>query len=389
MINFLMPFVKDMNAQALVPYQTFLKDQEQFIRYKKNQFDISAGHESYGIRLMRYIFSQVDWTYMKNQVSNLDRYMYHIRFIKRNLYNTFDRAARGRGYYNIFFCKTPAGVTEEFIMPVEDTNSITNLPLTSDKWIDWQDVRPLRIWAHNSNEFTVNILKDQVQFRSLPPTYAVVLIDVVALTIKYYTWYQKQRMKEDALELAYYTPEAFFLHKYVMTSTVWDLADIWLINQLRNLLDIENYDDLKKFDNYSLQTETQYGRVALTSRRGFEYLYNRIKETSGNLRPEALMSSPVTYSGSIFDRIRFVDSQLNLPLGKQYEYLHWLRDKDLLFLFLKIWQNRTNIPTYGNIYKHLRHEFRYVLNHRPWNSCNNILLKNAVQNEIESFADLL
>lgn len=62
--------------------------------------------------------------------------MYHLRFIKASLDNIFDRISRGRGYRNIFFKSERK--TEEFILPVEDLNTLVHLPLDTEDWETWK-----------------------------------------------------------------------------------------------------------------------------------------------------------------------------------------------------------------------------------------------------------
>lgn len=169
-----------------------MKQQSIFIRERFKRLYKSEGYESHAVRLLRYIINNADFDLLERQGNNFDRYMYHLRFIKASLDNIFDRISRGRGYRNIFFKSERK--TEEFILPVEDLNTLVHLPLDTEDWETWKKVRPVRLWDHNSDEFTVNLLNDRFTFtRGLEPTNAIILIDVVALILKYFIWKKHQR----------------------------------------------------------------------------------------------------------------------------------------------------------------------------------------------------
>ena len=186
MIDILLPYLRDDAPRALPPFQLFLKSQATFIRERYNRLYVAQGHESKAVRLLRYILQNVDMDFMSRQTSNYDRYLHHLRYIKHSLDDIFDRVARGRGYHN-FFVKSDK--VEEFILPIEDINTIVNLPLDTNDWEVWKKVRPVRLWDHDSEEFTINLLNDQLHFtRNFEPTEVLILIDVIALTMKYYIW---------------------------------------------------------------------------------------------------------------------------------------------------------------------------------------------------------
>lgn len=387
MLSLVMPYIRDMEPRAIPPYQTFLKAQETYIRGRANRIYESQGHESPGIKLLRYILSFVDMSYLDQQANNYERYNYHVRFIQKDMMEIFDRVGRGRGYFNLFF-KRSSFITEEFLLPILDVNTLTTLPLETEDWYTWKSVQPLYLWSHDSDEFTINILNDRITFRSMPPSYAVEMLDVVALIFKYYIWYKYQRAYEPASELAEFTPQQLFLHKYVMSFYAWDLSNVWLLNQLNRLFDITDRDQLNSYSSHSLQTEQQYGWVALNSRRGFECLWDLLYDLKRNLRPEALFSSKLLLGRknvTLNERISYVDRRLAVPIHRAYEYYRWLRDKDILKFYVKVWSSRSNLPTAKRLFVNLRRDFNRVLLRRPWNTCNNVLLKNEIEREMTEF----
>lgn len=389
MIEFILPYVRQMDSRAIPPYQTFLKAQKRFIDEKYRRSFHQLGYTSDGIKLLRYILQYVDMDYMFYQTNNYDRYTYHVRYIKRNLEDIFDRSRRGRGYYRLFFKQKGAKATEEFLMPVDNLNCILNLPLHSEKWEDWKSIKPLRFWCCDSDEFTTMIVNDRVTYSAYQPNFCIELLDVVSLIFKYFIWLKEQRKNEPAEELAEFTPGNFFLHKYVMCDTIWDLGDMWLLRQLNRVMDLEDPIGLENFNSNELCKEQQYGWIALNSRRGFEAIYSLLHDVEHNVRPEAFLSSRVLFSGSINERFWLTESNLHLPELRQYEWMRFLRDRDLVKLFIKVWSRRPDLPTCNRMGLNLRRDFRRVLLGKPWNYCINPDFKYLMEKDMLEMLDIL
>ena len=377
--------IDHMGTRALPPYQIFLRDQKTYVLNRYRRMLGAQGHESPGIKLLRYILQFVDINYLDTQSNNYDRYNYHLRFIRRDLMNTFDRVQRGHAYRQLFI-RNENFVTEEYLLPVEDVNTITNLPLWSDRWEDWKVVKPLRLWAHDSKEYTINIMNDSVHFYDIPPNYCVELLDVIALVFKYYIWLKQQRKNEVATELAELAPQQLFLHKYVFCDWCWDLTDAWLMNIFADILNMEE----AEFDYRSLCSDDQWGWIAMTSKNAFRYLQRLfIEATSRNMRPEVVFDSKILMQGSIYDRVNAINTTLELPMLMQYDWLRWLRDKSLYKFFCGIWRLRSDLPTTKSHFINWRRDFKRTLNHRPWNFCNNVMIKNNIEEEMTEFYEWL
>lgn len=378
--------IVDRGVRALPPYQNYLKAQKLLILDRYRRFLSAQGHESPGIRLLRYILQFVDIDYLRRQKNNYDRYRYHLRFIRKDLYSIFDKVQKGEGFNELFF-KSNTGVTAEYLLPVEDLNAVVNLPLESDSWDVWKTVKPLRLWAYDSDEYTVNILNDRVHFLDLAPSYAVELLDVVALVFKYYIWYEKQRDNEQAQELALYIPQQLFLHKYVFCDWCWDLTDAWLLNKLAMLPNIKR-EDIHQFSTDELTRELQYGRIALGAENAFRYLFELLNDATRDMRPEVIFASKLLTQGTIYDRIRSINEELTLPIHQQYDWLRWLRDRDLYKFVCGTWR-RSDLPTAKVNFINWRRDFQRTLNHRPWRVCNNVVVKTQIEQEMREFNDWL
>ena len=381
MIEFILPYVQDKDARAIPSYQTYLKEQKNYILDRYRRFQHQLGYASPGINLLRYILQFIDLDYLNNQSNNYDRYTYHIRFIYKDIIEIFDKSKRGDSYTNLFFNQT-----NEYLLPVSDINAIINLPLYTNDWNTWKLVKPLRVWCTDSDEFTINILNDKVIYNGEQPSYAIELLDPVALIFKYYIWLTNQKQFEPNQELVDETPALYFLHKYVMCDSVWDLGDNWLLRQLNHVLRFDNLTDFYQNLN-STPANRQYGWISLRFVRAMNEIWNLTHDIKRNIRPEAFFSSKLLFSGSINNRIGEVSNDLTLPHLLQYEWMTFIRDKDLMKLFIKVWSFRKDLPSVKSMGINLRRDLRRMLLRRPWAQCVDPKFKLNMENEMRAMVE--
>jgi hypothetical protein len=386
MIELILPFIKDADKRALPAYQTFLKAQSVFIKERYDRLYRAQGRSTNATKLLTYILEMSDFPYLDKQINNYDRYLYHVKSIRENIVDVFDRSARGRGYYELFFGNVPS--TEEFIFPIEDINTIVRLPLDSSSWNEWRKVRCIRLWDHNSNILSVNFVGDSLKFSKDAPSNSLILLDTAALIFKYYIWYKTQRQNETD-PLANTNPMQLFVHKYVMMDLVWDSAQIWLLNNLIRLFDLPRRDFDEMFLAESMRADQQWGWVAVNSRTGFRALYDLVRDTEKNIHPNSIISSKILFGGSLYDRIILASKHLNLPERRQYDYLRWMRDRKLLNLVVDLFNCRPELPITKNMKIVLSREFNRVLMARPWNISNSLSLKQEIETDMVGFYNKL
>lgn len=388
MLQSLQPYLKLTTSRSIPPYQLWLKSQKGIIKERYNRLYGSIGHETRAVKMLRYILNFVDLEYLGRLANNYERYLYHLRYIKHSVDDIFDRVQRGRGYHNFFFSLNSFD-TEEFILPTEDVNAITNLPMDTESWEIWRHVRPVRLVAHDSNEFTINFLNDNFHYTTIPPSYAVIQIDIVALALKYWSWYNYGREFEVAKEMAEQTPQLLFMHKYVLCDLVWDNANAWIINQLSRMLEyIQTHPangSEREFNANSLETDAQWGRIAMNATEGFRYLARLFSDTTTAIRPEAFISSKLLLDSTLYNRVDMLLNRLSLPNLQQYQYLLWLRDKNLIKFIYGVYKLQPDLGATSQMNLALRRDFKRLVIRKPWLTCNNQLLKNQMEEEMNEF----
>lgn len=388
MLEYILPFLKDMDYRRIPPYQTFMRAQKVFVNNRYKRLFHSQGHESPGVKTLKYILQYIDEEYMERQTNNYDRYIHHVRHVKRSIDDIFDRTQRGRGYRNLFL-HSGSMYTEEFLMPIEDTNAVVNLPLHSDRWEDWKNVRVLRLWDHDSEEYSIKFINDRLNFSTLPPSYCIELLDVVALIFKYYVWNKDQRQKEPEEELARFIPKQLFLHKYVICDLVWDETNIWILNCLDEMLTHTESDLGDLFMASNMRYDQQWGWIAMNSKEGFNALYKVIRDTRNNVRPESILSSNILTNGTLNERIQLCCNSLDLPGYRQYDYLRWLRDGKTLRIVLGLFNARPNLPITNRIKIYLKKDLKREITRRVWNTCQSIDLKDRIERDMNELYESL
>lgn len=355
LINTLLPHIALATKRNITPYQSFLLNEKRFIDEHVILFKQGQGHESGGTRILRYILSFIDFDYLITQTDNYKRYTDHIRYAYDDIIFSFDKSQNGKPYYNKFIGLNNQ-YTREYILPVTDTNCIVNLPMYSESWGDWKYIKPVRLWSHNSDEFTINLLNSYIAFHSQYPSVAIILIDVVALILKYVIWFKYYRDQEAAQDLATYAPQQFFIHKYVLCNLAYDLGDIWLIRTLNRLLNVTDRDELQLFQAHILQEDPQFGYITAECGNGFQHLWDLCNQTKTNSNPQSFLNTRLLFSGSIHRRIIKTEAQFELPSIGRYDWCRILRDADLILLYLRIWYMQKNLPICTRIITKLRYE---------------------------------
>lgn len=380
MLSSIIPYLGSGTPRAIPAYQTFLKSESKVLSDARTKLMMGIGYETLGNKLLRYVLQFIDMPYLLTQANNYERYSYHLKYIRRDIEDTFERIKRGKAYTNHFFNNT---LTDEYILPVEDLNTLVNLPLDSMSWRDWRYVRPLRLWYHDSDELTYNVLNDRISFAKQIPHTAIFLLDVIALVFKYFIWYTSKRKSEDDLEAALYIPQQFFIHKYVISDLVFDLGNIWLLHMFDKLSYCSSRTSVElEFTESNLTVSSQWGRVVGNVNRGMVSLWELIDSTKDNLQPNAFFQSKTLFNGSIVDRAILTDRQLSLPITRNYDWYRFLRDKDIISTIAYIWSRRTGLSDSKKGLFALRRILRTYKRHRIWEECFTPDLKNQVKSDV-------
>lgn len=342
----------------------------------KRRFLNFYGYDSKALRILKHICSNVDIEYLDTLKNDYERYLYYFTTFNNRNENIFNPTSHGKQYHHTFYTRTFFN-TLEYLIPTGDNDYIKILPFDKD-WEEWSKLKPVVLWYNDSNEFSLDILNDQVKYRYDQPTWATIFIDSCTLGMMYYSYIKKAPYMDDEKTIHN------FLHRYIFSKFFDDLEDIWLLNQFKFLINnINNNQSIQEFSNLYIY---QGGRQKEANTR----LYNKILEIkSGNIRPANILSSPLLFTGSILNKINYGFIYLDTEHLKQYEFTRILKDLPYLEIILKLYNFRPDSSYYKELSRELRVQlYRYKIN-KPWSTLTDTIIKSTIEEKIEELYELV
>ena len=378
MLEFLEGFIEHSSPRLIPAWNQYVQNIETFKQPLLKRFLLANDYETSGVALIRYIFSCVDWNYMHHCSNDYQRYLYHLRYVRDDLENTFDHTTTGFKFFNLFTSKH-LGKVQEFIIPVEDSTSITNLPFDKG-WDEWVKIRPVRYLTHDSPELTLNVEQDKVRFYRTPPTYAIISIDVIALVLKYWKYLTDAPVDPEYVG----KDQRRFIHKYVLFGFLDDLIDVFLIQHIKRISEVQDEDELNHFNVRSSSTQ-MYGYVGARYNEASRVLYREFQKVkSGTTRANMIFSSPLLgHKKSIVDRVNMIVNNLDVPRLRQYQFYRYLRDKDLFNMMMNIFKFRYMDPQYLRLQRVIKPKILRMIRNKIWLYMKDPVIRLQIQDEIE------
>lgn len=385
MLEMLEQFIEPYSPRLIPAWNQYVQYIETYTQPIMKRFMLATDASTKGIAMLRYILSCADWNYLLKPGSDFNKYIYHVRFVKDDLENTFDHTTNGFRYFNCF-TGTQLGKVQEFIIPVEDVTSASTLPFDKG-WSYWKDIRPVRYLSHDSQEFTINIEKDVVRFYKEKPSYAIISIDVVALIFKYMK-YLMEAPDDPEYEGK---DQRRFLHKYVLSGFMRDLTDIFLIQQMNTVASVGSIEELREFTQQNVSSDQMYGFVGHRYHEASTVFYREIENIkSGQLRPRSLLSSPLlTRRVALNERAFMIDENLDVPRLRQYQFYRFLRDKDMFNLILKLYKFRADDPLCERLERHVKPKIYKLMRDKIWLYMKDSTIRSKIEQDLLAINDLL
>jgi hypothetical protein len=120
--------------------------------------------------------------------------------------------------------------TREITLPTWGLISPTANSIYSD-WEDWEDVAPIKILSHDSDELHLKFHNGEIVFKKDKPSQMVFGIDIPALLWKYILYIKKENLTFETVD------RDLFVSKYILPYFYKDLVDIWLMRVINNRFD--------------------------------------------------------------------------------------------------------------------------------------------------------
>lgn len=364
MLQHLYPYIPEHAGYSLPSHQKFLRSIQITLSKHKRYSERSMGYESPGISKLKQILNSVDYTWMRSK-SLTDIYLNYLRHEKTSLDTIYSAVSTGQNFTRLF----TSGRAAEYLIPVDDYNTLTRLPLDSG-WLYWQFLKPLQIHWIDTLELTYSVLNSKIQFYKTPPTYAVYSLDPIALILKYHLWRTEgityESRPEDTL-----TPQ-YFLHRHVVVPLLSTLTNCWLLNAMNTALSHQLDDEIvtNMMSNSIINTQYTYDGIMLAE--GMKSLVSTLAGIKKNTHPRYLLNSPLfLYRGTLRDQVYSYLQDTPVARLIQYEYLTIMRDIDLYILIINLFALNKSLPIYRTMMLEQKRQWKRTLNRKPWDKCRN------------------
>lgn len=377
MLDYIRSFILTPDSpRSVVSWIRYVKFLERSADMLKQRHFASNPIETKGMVLLRRILANLDMLYLQRKgLGDLDKYMNYLRFVQSDLDRQFSTVPAGVTYTNALISKKTL-TTDEYYLAVDCVDYIRTLPWDKP-WEEWKKLRAVRLWDHDSPEFTLNLINDSVAFAKKQPHYAFFTVDVVILAFQYMKFLEEEEGDNKTQQM--------FIHRYVINQLHDDLIDVWLLQQLEKSLTITDDAQIRDIDYNDIVVDGRYGWVGTQYREGLLALH-QLKEQldSAGLKPSSYMSTPLlTNETSLFDRLLVLYEQLDMETLYQYKGMIYLRDRRLLKLIWELYKRRPDFPTTETLSRRLKQIVFKYRTAKVWNGIPNQTLRAEVMFELD------
>lgn len=378
MLQALQSHFREMTPKALPIWEQYLNALNYQRDELKRRYMLNYGGNSRCVQVLKHILSLTDMDHLNLQKNDYDRYLNSLRFYRNSFKEIFDPVKNGCAYRKVFYDKKLLYSTSEYLCPIDTISYPSILPFQKN-WYAWEKVKPVHIWYHNSEEYTLNFLKNSIAFKTEQPTHGIIFIDTISLIFKYYKYLMTDLPNEPEKTMHN------FIHRHVLNTVFEDLEEIWLLNQILLCASIEdnaaNYKDISLIQKIS---DRQYGYITSRHEEAMNEILRAFKLIrTGQLRVNSFLSAKIFPSGSILDRIEYSFKYLDVPHLIQYQYMEIMRDLPLLKLIITLYSWRPETVMYKALCRDLRILTQRIQNTKPWLKIFDSSIKGYIQQEMD------
>jgi len=356
LLDFIIPYIEsaaNRGRVTLSKYDNYL----QVLKVKQalflNEFMLAPGIRTYGVRLLESMLESIDTLYLGQLSNDVDRYTRYWTYAKDTM-DDFLGINYGK-VYKTTFIKQNTDITKEYIIPVENIDPLSYLPMNKP-YDEWSKINPVRLLSHDSLAYTLDLRNDIIRFRREQPMFAVIGIDTVALGMKYYKYSTEVDPETTILD---------FIHSEVMPYLTTDMINTWLMNTILRLFDTDNINDIK-FDD-KLITDNSYNYVGQQYLTGMGNVWKHIETLKLGKDPNTFFNSVNMMNGTMGDHILQSYNDNQIAYLQQYYWQIYLRDMKSLELVFKVYETSPEHMTTKNIFRILRYRIMKVSNTKFYN----------------------
>lgn len=335
MIRQLLDVIPEGNRKYPVRYRRALNVIYSRMAWLKFLFVSEPLAVSPGVELLKSLILNANMEELDSYPNDIDRFTYAIQFYKNSRLMQFDPVYSGKftkGYFTNGLASNYAGTTE-VLLDVDTRHPFDTFPLDKD-FVDWHELRGLRLVYHDSLEIPERIIRGLITFNKDAPSVAVMTIDVPVLVFKYYK-YWKSCQKEGN------TPDVmWFLNNYEYSLFFSDFMDTWALNLFPYAFTarVEGKTPQEACKNLTVPTRVATDNVLREVIGGLYEYVDLYRQNS--LRPQDLIDTAWFPNGTtIRERINYLYEAARFPGQRNYKWceaLFWLPYVDIITSSLKV-----------------------------------------------------
>lgn len=339
-----------------------------------------------GTEFLTHILDLADIPYIAKQGNDFYAYMTYIPQVQAQVSSIFDLIRNGRPVFNRYI-KRSGFPCYEFTSPVSDVDHLALFPM-GQPYYAWRDtVAPLTLWWHDSTEYTLDLMQNQIKFYHDVPETVLFFLDVPSLCIKYLKYYQDPSIRADNK-----TPLQF-IHDDVYFAFFDQIQSIWIFKQHLLALDILlGYEDASAITETVKYTITQYGSVGQRYPMAMNLLLKWYTDVAkGNYLPQSLFNTPffpLKGLKSFNGLVSWMTDWLDIPHLTQYKWVRILRDMPYLEYVAKVYALNPKHVRWSVFKVQLDTLKRKYTAAVPWGNVKSAILREYLKQKFEMLSQL-
>lgn len=361
---------------TLNKYELYVMNLNNRKKLRQDRLTKNTFIETNGIRLLKHILSLIDFNILDAMSIDIERLSNYFEPQKRVFDELFDPIHTGKTFENMFVSSDNIYETKEYLVPIDSTNRLKQLPLDED-WNFWSSLRPLKILSCDTDEYTIDLRTGYIRYRDIPPFFMVIGIDSILLSFMYY----KYRLAHPDINY----PMQRFLYEHVFLNLMDDLQDIWLLNLMTDIVkNIAEKNESVSVLKYSKSSDeyrylgSNLLRVLTELEQQFAKVQNGQVNVYGVLN-SLYLSDP---SKNLLDIIMDYLKNYYISDMRQYFSYVYLKDWTLITLIIEMYLLNKDSTDSKNVIKRINREIKKYRRSKLWENEKDTLVRDTIEEHI-------
>lgn len=339
---------------------------------------------SNGIDYLNSLIVRADIPYLlrfKNDMERLGKIMHEYR---SPVYSDFIRQYPIR---EKCFIQNKIGKTLEFLLITDDFNIIQNLPIGSNNFDEWLDVRPVRMLSNDSSEIQLDITTSRLRYNNYAPKEVVMSINIVKLLMVYtkYRILYPERFLDN-------TNNYPFIYQACLLPLLYDNVRNWLTKIIYDIIILKSIDPEISYVQDTLVHGEKSSFVIGSRQSALLEIEDLISKCAkGALKPdEVLVSLDVWKNVNLYTEINWlIDSHYVGNRGVQFRWAEFEREYFVLAIMIGLYGLQPDSNRTLELKKLFNIVTRRYENTKFWSAVGNPFLADHIRMKFGVMKNLL